>query len=296
MSIATVISEGFVSGSISAIIKDGFASYTGLPEPPASGYQYKTVGSLSYTGYSMEFGSSPAVALGDIFILQDVTTPNSFVVEPNNNGTVEILASGSTSRQSFIYDIYRLASNTVDGPATIWVNEIGPHWANPLSVGNMISGLPISPINLASSTYAYSPEGDTLTFALVSGSLPLGLTLASNGIISGTPTVVALYTFVISATDSTGTTTNSGTNSINVISSSTGGVVPNTLGFTLTAAVNAYQTAGYTALLFQFVNSVTVPNGSVAGQSPAAGTSSAGSTTQTIYLSMGPSTIQETNL
>jgi hypothetical protein len=244
----------------------------------------------------MEFGSSPAVALGDVFIVQDVTSPSSFVIDPNNNGTVEILASGNTSRQSFLYEIYRKASNTIDGPATIWVNEIGPIWANPLSIGNMGSGLAISPISLASNTYAYSPEGDTLTFTFVSGLLPTGLTLASNGTISGTPTVVALYEFVISATDSTGTTTNSAVNSINVISSSATGVVPNTLGFTLTAAVAAYQSAGYTSLLFQFVNSVSVPNGQVAGQSPAAGATSASNATQTIYLSMGPNTIQETNL
>lgn len=40
------------------------------------------------------------------------------------------------------------------------------------------------------------------TFAITSGSLPLGLTLASGGLISGMPTTVGVYAFDITATDS----------------------------------------------------------------------------------------------
>lgn len=40
------------------------------------------------------------------------------------------------------------------------------------------------------------------TFSLVSGSLPPGLTLGSDGIISGTPTTEGTYTFSIKITDS----------------------------------------------------------------------------------------------
>jgi hypothetical protein len=41
----------------------------------------------------------------------------------------------------------------------------------------------------------------TVTYALVSGALPPGLTLASNGVLSGTPTVAGTSTFIIRATD-----------------------------------------------------------------------------------------------
>src|SRR5262249_37821769 len=39
-------------------------------------------------------------------------------------------------------------------------------------------------------------------FAVMSGTLPPGLTLASSGILSGTPTATGIYFFTVSATDS----------------------------------------------------------------------------------------------
>jgi hypothetical protein len=41
------------------------------------------------------------------------------------------------------------------------------------------------------------------TFAVTSGALPTGLTLAANGAITGTPTALGDFTFTITATDST---------------------------------------------------------------------------------------------
>jgi hypothetical protein len=294
MSIATVISEGFVSGSIAAIIKDGFASYTGLPEPPAAGYQYETVGSLSYTGYSMQAGASPAVALGDVFILQEVTSPNSFVIEPNNNGTVEILAAGNTSRQSFLYERYRLSGGAIDGPATIWVNEAAPVWSRGINLTLPLS-VAIAPIQLEPS-YASSVSGDTLVFSTASGALPVGLSYAGTTIV-GTVTNPGIYVFYINATDITGTSTTSPVSQLivaNPVPPPSG--VPYVQGFTLNAAIAAYQMAGYNIILVYLVNSITVASGLIVAQNPAAGTSPATSTTQTLYQSIGPNTIQETNL
>ncbi|MFB3852115.1 MAG: putative Ig domain-containing protein, partial [Acidobacteriota bacterium] len=42
------------------------------------------------------------------------------------------------------------------------------------------------------------------TYSVISGSLPVGLTLSSNGIISGTPTTSGSFNFTITSTDSTG--------------------------------------------------------------------------------------------
>lgn len=44
------------------------------------------------------------------------------------------------------------------------------------------------------------------TFAVIAGNLPLGVTLASDGTFSGTPTLAATYTFTVRVTDSLGTT------------------------------------------------------------------------------------------
>ena len=51
-----------------------------------------------------------------------------------------------------------------------------------------------------------TPAGGTApyTFRTTSGTLPTGLTLSSGGTLSGTPTVVATFTFEIEATDARG--------------------------------------------------------------------------------------------
>lgn len=45
-----------------------------------------------------------------------------------------------------------------------------------------------------------------VTYTFVNGALPLGLTLNSNGLLSGTPTTSATYTFAVRATDAVGST------------------------------------------------------------------------------------------
>ena len=44
------------------------------------------------------------------------------------------------------------------------------------------------------------------TFSQTSGTLPLGLTFSTSGVISGTPTTVGAYTFTVTATDTLGAT------------------------------------------------------------------------------------------
>ena len=51
---------------------------------------------------------------------------------------------------------------------------------------------------------AYSEFSPTLTYSLVSGSLPSGVSLAGNGVLSGTPPLISSYPFSVTATDSSG--------------------------------------------------------------------------------------------
>jgi hypothetical protein len=49
-------------------------------------------------------------------------------------------------------------------------------------------------------------DGDTpITWSLLSGSLPTGLSLSSGGVVSGTPTVAGSYSFIVRATNATAT-------------------------------------------------------------------------------------------
>lgn len=208
--------RGFGAGQDS-IARRGFASYTGLPQPPPAGYQYTVCTSTSFAGLSLQQGSFPFVVVGDIFITQLVTSPSGYPIQVNGDGTLQIVTGGDTSRQSFQYFIYRVASNSIDGPATIWDHEVAPSWATPIFLINQVVGVPIAPINLASPTYATSSSGDALTFAVASGALPPGIGLGG-GVLSGTPLAFGTFNFTISAMDNAGISTPSPTSQITVLS------------------------------------------------------------------------------
>jgi len=69
----------------------------------------------------------------------------------------------------------------------------------------------VLPDPIAGSAYSrvitISGTSDPATFAVTSGALPAGLTLASNGTLAGTTTATGAFTFSVTATESTGCTT-----------------------------------------------------------------------------------------
>jgi WD40 repeat protein len=75
----------------------------------------------------------------------------------------------------------------------------------------VISATPAPPAGVADSGYNYyftftttSPTGgyQPLNWAVTAGALPPGLTLATNGLLSGTPTTIGSYPFTVTVTDS----------------------------------------------------------------------------------------------
>ena len=70
------------------------------------------------------------------------------------------------------------------------------------------SSLPTLTVTLPSYSQNFTVSGGTgaSTFAVTSGSLPTGLTLASGGLLSGKPGTMGSYTFSITATDTVGAT------------------------------------------------------------------------------------------
>jgi hypothetical protein len=224
MSLATQTYRGFGAlGSFDAYVRRGFAAYTALPQPPAT-YQYETCTSASWTGTSLSQGSSPAVAVGDVFIASVLSSPSSFPITVNGDGTLDENAAGNTSRQEILYGIYRVAANAIDPsgfPSTtgkFWINEIGPTWNIPI-VLNLTVGVAMTPINLgAVNPYVFSPEGDAMVFSQATNWLPGGITLSSSGLLAGIPSGAIVATGQINAVDSTGTIGTSATCQITVIS------------------------------------------------------------------------------
>ena len=74
-----------------------------------------------------------------------------------------------------------------------------PVWSTSASLPNYARTVAYSQTLVASDT-----EGSTITYALQSGTLPDGITLASNGVLSGTATVLTNHSPVIRATDTGG--------------------------------------------------------------------------------------------
>lgn len=217
-----------------------------LPEPPPAGFQYETSdGSSPVTGgLTLKTGSSPAVVSGDVYIVSLVTTPGGFSISVNPDGTCDIAAGGSLARQSFTYSIWRTASDTIDGPQTVWVNELPPFWGQGVSITTPNNPTPTT-INFAGSPYAQSPSGDTMVFAIASGALPPGCSLAPNGLLALAPSAFGTFNFTVGATDIPGMTTPSPPCSIVVTGASSTGTVPNLAGDTSIVAQAAITAAGF---------------------------------------------------
>jgi len=69
-------------------------------------------------------------------------------------------------------------------------------WSTPSNLGNQTQGVLIAPINLT----AVSLTGGSITYRIISGQLPTGLSLSTNGQLTGTPIDNQSYKFVVRAT------------------------------------------------------------------------------------------------
>lgn len=136
------------------------------------------------TGYSsvgaMPTGLSVASTSGVISGTSTESTPLTFTIRATDSG------GNSTDR-------------------TFTLPNAGPVWT---SSGTLTA----SQVSIAYSLQlvATDDSGVAPTYTLSSGSLPTGITLSAGGLLSGTPTTPATYTFSVNATDTNSVSTNSG--------------------------------------------------------------------------------------
>ncbi len=130
-------------------------------------------------------GADPAVANGDISAVT-VTDPGLFEVDLTSTGVIVIDTNGSTARQSFFLDVYDLSLRQWYGDTIEWVNNARPTYDGTLTRAVVLQeGQSMSPINMNNA--CSDADGDALTYTLVSGSFPPGITLSPSGHITGTP-------------------------------------------------------------------------------------------------------------
>lgn len=109
-----------------------------------------------------------------------------------------------------------------------------------------------------SQAFAASGGTGTYTYALVSGSLPAGITLSPAGVLSGTPTVIGSFPIQIEATDqSTGSGPYSGTASVTLVVSSAAITVTPTSLPSVMAGVNFDRSLSATGGVGAYTYAVT---------------------------------------
>lgn len=177
--------------TVSITVSNATVSYS--PSSPAGG----GVGSA----YSQSIASASGATAPYSYAVASGSLPAGLALA--SNGTI----SGTpTAGGSFNFTVTATDSSTGSGPFTATSGALtlavaAPTIAvNPASLSNPAVGSAYSAsITGSGGTSAYS-------FAVTTGSLPAGLSLASNGTLSGTPTASGTFNFTVTATDSsTGT-------------------------------------------------------------------------------------------
>lgn len=253
-----------ISSAVSITVTTPALAITTTSVPNAEvGVSYTTsltnVGGVTPLTWSITSGALPAgLTLSPNGVLSGTPTASGTFTF-----TAQVADSGSTvqkATQSYTLLVY--ASLAITSPATLPQGSLKNAYNTTLTVAG---GQP------------------TITWKLVSGSLPAGLTLSTAGVISGTPTTAGDSTFTAQATDSFSTPqTTSATFKITVIVSSlaitTTAVAPGTVG---TAYSSTLQSSGGNAPVTWSVTSGGLPaglqlasnSGVISGTPTAAGTS-----------------------
>jgi beta-lactam-binding protein with PASTA domain len=253
-----------------------------------TGKQYEDISALSYIGYSLLLGDS-GQSIGDVIVCDQVTQNTNYALVLNGDGTGYVNANGDLTRQAFTCDFFQVSSQGLLGSFLVYINDAPPEILNPLPTQfNYPLGAPVS-LDFVNGTpqYVYDPNGDPLTMALASGTLPPGISISATALV-GTASTAGTYSFTLSFTDPVG-------ESIQVpVTFYVYGIITmsDLTGLTQAQAVTQIIALG---LLFggtkNGINSNTIGVGLVASQSVLAGQTVAFGTYITISLSLGPSGI-----
>ena len=171
--------------------------------------------------------------------------------------------AGYSGADSFTYTATNATGTS--SPATVTITVTAPTFTFAPAAGALATG---TAGTAYSETIAASGGGVPYTYAVTTGSLPSGLSLATDGTISGTPTADGNFSFTITATDTNGATgTASYSLQVDVAGSATFVFTPAAGALSEAMAGEDYSqaisAAGGTAPLIYSVSSGTLPQGMV---------------------------------
>lgn len=271
---------GGLGGTPSSLLLRGFIS-----TPPTQ--QQVVCTTTSWTGFSLQENQSPAVAVGDTFYLDFITTPSGYPASVDGAGNIAIDAHADLSRQYLNADIFSVSLARLYGAFRVYFNNHAPQLVTqPPNIKTLVN----SAVSLNFTTsdpnavrYVIDQDGDPITSNIVTGALPAGLVLSGNTI-SGTPSAALTNDVTVRFSDALGATTDV---TLNVLSDA-GKVVPTAQGLGLNAAIAAVNAVGLAidpVVNFQLSN--VIPANTVISQSPAPGAVVFSDAQVTLFVSMG---------
>jgi hypothetical protein len=169
-------------------------------------YQFTTTGTLTPgtvgQGYSVFVGtnSTATVSSCNPNIVSGFTLPPGLAMTPSGSGC----AITGTPTAPGTYRFYATATNVLgqttqvgDFTITIGTSSAGPVQISTTTITPATVGVPYS-FTFRATVYGNPPDPSiTLLWSILGGTPPPGLTLASNGVFSGTPTNSGSYTFQV---------------------------------------------------------------------------------------------------
>jgi hypothetical protein len=226
--------------------------------PTAASWQ-----TVSYSSTSPVFTAIAPPGTGTIGVAYSyqftaTNTPTSWAVASGTipTGLTFSTSTGLLSGTPTTGATYTFAVSVTNGSGTATSGGLMITVTAPAPVFTAVTPTTPAPIGTAY-TYTFAAS-NTTSFVVYSGTLPTGLTLASGGVLSGTPSTAATSTFTVRATGPGGTST-SGT--LTIVSTSTAPAAP---VFTSYAPPAATSGAAYS---YQFAASNTPTSWAVASGS-----------------------------
>jgi hypothetical protein len=187
---------------------------------------FGTNGSYTVGAGTSSVGSISGWSSGNVYYIIGSPTSTSFQLSATKGGSAITTTSGTpvgvscvlsqykTTKSPWNINVTSAGGNSSTLAAALATNE-GPIFITPSgNISNNFSGNRSFSYQLQAVTETGSTSG--ITYSSASGTLPTGVTLSSSGLLSGTitaPGSLTVYTFSVTATDSTGLST---TQSMNI--------------------------------------------------------------------------------